>query len=63
MKQIFHIRIVVKKTKVDALSNPTSHAYLILTKLVSKLELHVHDNTISLPLVYVNMDVEKEFNK
>jgi hypothetical protein len=41
MTKLFHIKIQVKKIKIDALLDSSSQANLIATNLVSKLGLEV----------------------
>jgi hypothetical protein len=56
MKKIFHIKIQVKKTKIDALFNSSSHANIIVDDFFIMLGLEVHDNPSPYPLVWVNKD-------
>jgi hypothetical protein len=63
MTKLFHIKIQVKKTKIDALFDSGPQANLIATNLVNKLVLEVHDNPIPFPLVWVNKDVEIKVKK
>jgi hypothetical protein len=44
MKKLFHVKIQVKKTKVDALFNFVSQSNLMAGDLVGKLGLEVHDH-------------------
>jgi len=48
MTKLFHIKIQVKKTKIDTLFDSGSHANLIATNLVNKLGLEVYDHPIAL---------------
>jgi hypothetical protein len=62
MTKLFHIKIEVKRTKVDALLDYGSQTYLIVIDLVRKLGLEVHDH--SYPITeYVNKDVELKVTK
>ena len=54
--KLFHIKIWIKKTKLDALFVSASHANLIVEDLVSKLGLQVHDHPSPYPLGWVNKD-------
>ena len=61
--KLFHIKIQVKKTKIDALFNFGSWANLIATDLVNKLGLEVHSHPIPYPLGWVNKDAEIKVTK
>ena len=50
MTKLFHIKIQVKKTKIDALFDSGSQENLIATELVKKLGLEVHDHPNPYPL-------------
>lgn len=50
MKKLFHIKIQVKKTKVDSLFNSSSQENLIAYDLVCKLGLEVHEHLSPYPL-------------
>jgi uncharacterized protein YydD (DUF2326 family) len=63
MTKLFHIKIQVKKTKVDALFDFGSQANLIVEDLVNKLGLEVHDHPNPYPLGWVNKDVELKVTK
>ena len=63
MTKLFHIKIQVKKTKIDALLDFGSHANLIVADLVSKLGLEVHDHPSSYPLGWVNKDAKIKVTK
>jgi hypothetical protein len=54
MTKLFHIKIHVKNTKVDALFDFGSKANLIANDLVKNLGLEVHDHPIPYPLRWVN---------
>jgi hypothetical protein len=56
MTKLFHIKIQVKKTKIDALFNFDSHANRIVAYLVNKLGLEVHNHPSPYPLGWVNKD-------
>jgi hypothetical protein len=58
MTKLFHIKIHVKKTKIDALFDSSSHDNLIATDLVRKIGFEVHNHPIPYPLGWVNKDVE-----
>jgi hypothetical protein len=63
MSKLFHIKISVKMTKVDALFNSRSHANLIVADLVSNLGLKVHDHTNPYALAWVNKDGKLKVTK
>ena len=63
MIKLFHIKIHVKNTKVDALFDSHSQANIILEDMVSKLGLEVHDHPHLYPLGWVNKDVELKVMK
>jgi hypothetical protein len=56
MKKIFHIKIQIKKTKVDVLFDSWSHANIIAVDLVINLGLEVHEHPIPYPLGWVKKD-------
>jgi hypothetical protein len=56
MTKFFHIKIQVKKSKIDSSFDSGSQAILIATNVVNKLELEVHDHVIPYPLGWVNKD-------
>jgi hypothetical protein len=58
MTKLFHIKIQVKKTKIDAMFNSGSQANLIAVDLVNKLGLEVHDHPIPYPLGWVNKPLD-----
>jgi hypothetical protein len=58
MTKLFHIKIQVKKTKIDALFDSSSLDNLLSMDLVSKLGLEVHDHPSPYPLSWVNKDTE-----
>jgi hypothetical protein len=55
MTKLFHIKIQVKKTKVDTLFDSDSQANLRTMDLVRNIGLEFHDNPIPYPLGWVNM--------
>ena len=61
--KLFHIKIQIKKTKVDALFDSGSQANIIAADLVSKLGLEVHDHPSPYPLGWVKKDVELKVTK
>jgi hypothetical protein len=63
MTKLFHIKIQIKKNKVDALFDSGSQANLIAKDLVSKLGLEMHDHPHPYPLGWVNKDVELKVTK
>jgi hypothetical protein len=63
MTKFFHIKIQIKKTKIDALFDSGSEANLIATNLVSKLGLEVCDHPIPYPLGWVNNDANIKVTK
>jgi len=56
MTKLFHIKIQVNNTKIDALLDFGSHANLTTTNLVNKFGLEVLDHRSSYPLGWVNKD-------
>jgi hypothetical protein len=58
MKNLFHIKIHVKKTKVDALFNFSSQANLIVDDIVCKLGMEFYDHLSPYPLGWVNKDAK-----
>jgi hypothetical protein len=56
MTKLFHIKIQVKKTKIDALFDSSSQANHIAANLVSEIGLEVHDHPSPYPLGWVNKD-------
>jgi hypothetical protein len=58
MIKFFHIKIQVKKTKMDALFGSGSQANIIEVDLVKKLRLEVCDHPIPYPLGWVNKDAK-----
>jgi hypothetical protein len=63
MAKLFHIKIQVKKTKVDALSISGSQANLITNDLVNKLGLEIHDHCNPCLLGWVNKDAKLKVTK
>jgi hypothetical protein len=63
MTNLFHIKIQVKKTKIDALFESGSLDNLIATNMFSKIGLEVHDHPSPYPLVWINKDVEIKVTK
>jgi hypothetical protein len=61
--KLFHIKIYVKKTKIDALFNSGSHANLITTDLVKNIGLEVHNQPSLYLLGWVNKDAEIKVTK
>jgi len=66
MTKPFHIKIQVKKTKIDALFDLGSQANLIEEKLFKKVWLEFRDHPNPYPLGWVNKDpnlkVTKQYN-
>lgn len=60
---IFHIKIQVKKMKIDALFNSGSYVNLITTDLVKKLGIKAHDHPIPYRFGWVNTEVEIKVTK
>jgi hypothetical protein len=58
MTKLFHIKIQVKMTKIDALFDSGSHVNLIATYLVNKLGLEVQNHPSPYPLGWVNKDAK-----
>jgi hypothetical protein len=58
MTKLFHIKIRVKKTKIDALFDSSSQDNLMATNLVNKLRLEVHDHPNPYPSGWVNKDID-----
>jgi len=56
MTKLFHIKIQVKETKIDALFDFGSLDNIIAVDLVKKLGLEVHGYAIPYSLVWVNKD-------
>ena len=56
MTQFFHIKIQVKKTKINTLFGSGSQEKLIAQDLVCNIRLEVHDNPSNNPLGWVNKD-------
>jgi hypothetical protein len=50
MTKLFHIKIKVKNTKIDALFDFGSQDNLIATNMVNKLGLEVHNHPSPYPL-------------
>lgn len=63
MIKLFHIKIQVKETKVDALFNSSWQANLIVEDLVSKLGMEVHDHPHPYPLGWVNKNAKLRVTK
>jgi hypothetical protein len=61
--KLFHIKILVKKAKVDTLFDFGSQANLIANDLVNKLGLEVHDHWSPYPLGWVNKDAKIKVTK
>ena len=61
--KLFHIKIQIKKTKVDALFDSGSQANIIAADLISKLGLEVHDHPSPYPLGWVKKDTEIRVTK
>jgi hypothetical protein len=55
---IFHIKIRLKKTNIDALFDSGSQDNLIAMALVSKIGFEVHNHPIPYPLGWVNKDAK-----
>jgi hypothetical protein len=58
MTKLLHIKIQVKKTKIDALFEFGSQANLTAINLVRYIGLEVHNHPIPYPLGWVNKDVD-----
>jgi hypothetical protein len=56
MTKIFHIKIQVKKMKIDSLFDSSSQANLIEVDLVINIALEVHNYPKTYPLGWVNKD-------
>ena len=56
IKKLFHMKIHIKKIKVDGVFNSGSQANLIVEDMVSKLGLEVHDHPRFYPFGQVNKD-------
>ena len=63
MTKLFHVKIQVKKTKIDAMFDSGSQANLIAADLVKKLGLEVHDHPNPYPLGCVHKDAELKGTK
>jgi hypothetical protein len=61
--KLFHIKIQVKKTKVNALFNYGSQANVIVEDVVNKIGLEVRDHPNPHPLGLVNKDAKLNVNK
>jgi hypothetical protein len=60
--KLFHIKIQVKKKKVDVVFYD-SHANLIAKDLINNLRLEVHDHPHSYSLGWVNKDADLKVTK
>lgn len=60
MIKLFHIKIHVKKTKVDALFNSGLQPYLIAKGFISNFGLEVCDHNYPYQLVWVNKDAKMQ---
>jgi hypothetical protein len=58
MINLFHIKIQVKKTNIDALFHFGSHDNLIASDLVKNIGLKVFNHAIPYPLGWVNKDAK-----
>jgi len=63
MTKLFHIKIHVKKTNIDALFDSISEDNVIAMDLVRNIGLEVHDHLIPYPLGWVNKDVKTKVTK
>jgi hypothetical protein len=63
LTKLFHIKIQVKKTKIDALFNSGSKDNLIAGDLVRNIGLKFHDHLIPYPLGWVNKDAKIKVTK
>lgn len=63
MTKLFHIKIQVKKTKIDTLFDSRSQVNLIAAELVKKLGLEFFDHLSPSPLGWVNKDAELKVTK
>jgi hypothetical protein len=61
--KLFHVKIQIKKTKIDSLFDSGSQANLIEIDLVNKLGLEVQNHPITYPFGWVNKDAEIEVTK
>jgi hypothetical protein len=63
MTKLFHVKIQVKKTKIDALFESSSQDNIIEADMVIKLGLEVCDHPSPYPLGWVTKDVEMKVTK
>ena len=63
MTKLSHIKIQVKKTKINSLFDSVLQENLIAEEMVSKLGLEVHDHPNPYPLGWVNKDAELKVTK
>jgi hypothetical protein len=63
MNKLFHIKIWVKKTKIDALFDSGSQDKLIAVDLVNNIISEVHDHPISYPSESVSKDAKIKIMK
>jgi hypothetical protein len=54
MAKLFHIKIQVKKTKIDVMFDFGSHANLIVVGMVNNIGFEVHDLPSLYPLGWIN---------
>ena len=63
MTKLFHIKIKLKKTNIDALFDSGPQENMIATELVKKLGLEIHDYLSSYLIGWVNKDVKMKVTK
>ena len=63
MTKLFHIKIQIKKTNIDALFDSRSQENLIAINLIKKLVLKFHYHPSPYPLGWVNKDAELKVTK
>jgi predicted aspartyl protease len=63
MKNLFHIKIQVKKTKINALLDSGSQDIIITVDLVKKIGLEVHGHPIPYPLGWVKNNAKIKVTK
>jgi hypothetical protein len=63
MSKVFHIKIQVNMTKIDALSDSSSQDNLIETNMVSNIGLEDRNHPSPYPLGRVNKDAKTKVTK